>query len=108
MKSIFFSRHHSDKRIELVIMIERPNLVDFDLEEGVGELLVEDEPVFVVDVLALGVLGDHSRFTTGQRLRKIRLGVNLNLFQCFSPSLILKLNYKYLSLSSLVLMIYLC
>ena len=94
MKSIFFSRHHSDKRIELVIMIERPNLVDFDLEEGVGELLVEDEPVFVVDVLALGVLGDHSRFTTGQRLRNIRQGVNL------------KLHYKYLSLSSLVLLIY--
>ena len=68
-------------------MTVRPDLIDFDLEEGVGELLVEDEPVLVVDVLALGILSDHARFTTGQRLRNIRLRSQLEIIHCFFPDL---------------------
>ena len=44
-------------------------LVDLDLVESVGEVLVVGEPVSVIDVFTFRYLGQHSRLPTRQRLK---------------------------------------
>jgi hypothetical protein len=55
-------------RLLLVVGFLQLDLVDFDLEQRVGELLVVYELVPVHDILPLGHLAQHTRLAAGQRL----------------------------------------